>query len=43
MSEQPEVSVRVVTPGYFKTMRIPVLEGRRHRSQRYGGFRTPWW
>jgi predicted permease len=28
MSEQPEVSVRVVTPGYFKTMRIPVLEGR---------------
>ncbi|HEY3705706.1 MAG TPA: ABC transporter permease [Terracidiphilus sp.] len=28
MSEQPEVSVRVVTPGYFKTMRVPVLEGR---------------
>jgi putative ABC transport system permease protein len=28
MSEQPEVSVRVITPGYFKTMRIPVLEGR---------------
>jgi putative ABC transport system permease protein len=28
MAEQPEVSVRVVTPGYFKTMRIPVLEGR---------------
>jgi predicted permease len=28
MSEQPEVSVRVATPGYFKTMRIPVLEGR---------------
>jgi putative ABC transport system permease protein len=28
MSEQPEVSVRVVTPGYFRTMRIPVLEGR---------------
>jgi putative ABC transport system permease protein len=28
MAEQPEVSVRVVTPGYFRTMRIPVLEGR---------------
>jgi putative ABC transport system permease protein len=28
LSEQPEVSVRVTTPGYFKTMRIPVLEGR---------------
>ena len=28
MAEQPEVSVRVVTPGYFKTMRIPMLEGR---------------
>lgn len=28
MAEQPEVSVRVVSPGYFKTMRIPVLEGR---------------
>ncbi len=28
MSEQPEVSVRVTTAGYFKTMRIPVLEGR---------------
>jgi putative ABC transport system permease protein len=28
MSEQPEVSVRVITPGYFRAMRIPVLEGR---------------
>jgi predicted permease len=28
MSEQPEVSVRVVSPGYMKTMRIPLLEGR---------------
>jgi putative ABC transport system permease protein len=29
MSEQPEVSVREVTPGYFESMRIPLLEGRR--------------
>jgi predicted permease len=28
MSEQPEVSVRVISPGYFRAMRIPVLEGR---------------
>jgi len=28
MSEQPEVSVRVVTPGYLEAMRIPMLEGR---------------
>jgi predicted permease len=28
LSEQPEVSVRVPTSGYFKTMRIPLLEGR---------------
>jgi putative ABC transport system permease protein len=28
MSEQPEISVRVITPGYFRAMRIPVLEGR---------------
>jgi putative ABC transport system permease protein len=28
MSEQPEVSVRVITPGYLKAMRIPILEGR---------------
>jgi putative ABC transport system permease protein len=28
MSEQPEVSVRVVEPGYFQSMRIPVLNGR---------------
>jgi putative ABC transport system permease protein len=28
MANQPEVSVRVVTPGYFRTMRIPVIEGR---------------
>jgi predicted permease len=28
MSEQPEVSVRVVTPGYLDAMRIPLLKGR---------------
>jgi predicted permease len=28
LSEQPEVAVRTITPGYFKTMRIPLLQGR---------------
>ena len=28
LSEQPEVSVRVVTSGYFNAMRIPLLQGR---------------
>jgi predicted permease len=28
LSEQPEVSVRVVTPGYIRAMRIRVLQGR---------------
>ena len=28
MADQPEVSVRLVTRGYFKTMRIPILRGR---------------
>jgi predicted permease len=28
LSEQPEVSVRVATPGYIQTMRIPLLQGR---------------
>lgn len=28
LSEQPEVSVRVATAGYFKAMHIPLIEGR---------------
>jgi predicted permease len=28
MADQPEVSVRIVSPGYLKTMRIPVIRGR---------------
>jgi len=28
MSEQPEVSVRVATPGYIEAMHIPLLQGR---------------
>jgi putative ABC transport system permease protein len=28
LSEQPEVSVRIATAGYFRAMRIPVLQGR---------------
>jgi predicted permease len=28
LSEQPEVSVRVATPGYLRAMHIPLLEGR---------------
>jgi putative ABC transport system permease protein len=28
LSEQPEVSVRIATPGYIPAMRIPLLEGR---------------
>jgi predicted permease len=28
MSEQPEVAVRGVEPGFFETMRIPLLQGR---------------
>ncbi len=28
MSEQPEVAVRVITPGYLRTMHVPLLRGR---------------
>ena len=27
-SDEPHTSVRVVTPNYFRTMRIPLLQGR---------------
>jgi putative ABC transport system permease protein len=32
MSEQPEVAVRVVEPGFIATMRIPLLQGRQLSS-----------
>jgi predicted permease len=28
MAEQPEVAVRIVEPGFFQTLRIPLLQGR---------------
>lgn len=28
MADQPEVAVRTITPGYFRAMRVPVLQGR---------------
>ena len=28
MSEQPEVDIRVISPGYLKAMRVPVIRGR---------------
>jgi len=28
MSEQPEVDVRLISPGYLNTMRVPVISGR---------------
>ena len=28
MNERPTAVIRVVTPGYFRTLRIPVLRGR---------------
>jgi putative ABC transport system permease protein len=28
MSEQPEVDVRLISPGYLRTMRVPIIRGR---------------
>jgi putative ABC transport system permease protein len=33
LSEQPEVSVRIATAGYFNAMRIPILQGRAIRAE----------
>jgi putative ABC transport system permease protein len=33
MADRPEVGERAVTPGYFETMRIPVLKGRSFTEQ----------
>jgi putative ABC transport system permease protein len=32
MSEQPEVAVRIVEPGFFQTLRVPLLQGRSFNS-----------
>jgi predicted permease len=32
MSEQPEVAVRLVDPGFFQTLRVPLLRGRQFTS-----------
>ena len=33
LSERPEVGERTVTPGYFETMRVPILKGRSFTNQ----------
>src|SRR5207249_9673085 len=33
INEQPQTAFRVITPGYFTTMRIPVLKGRDFNSR----------
>ncbi|HEY2548267.1 MAG TPA: FtsX-like permease family protein, partial [Candidatus Acidoferrum sp.] len=40
MADQPEVDVRLISPGYFRTMRVPLLQGRNLTDSDVAG-RTP--
>lgn len=37
MSEQPEVDVRLISPGYMKSLRVPILRGRDFGEQDVAG------
>jgi len=37
MADQPEVDVRMISPGYLHAMRIPVVAGPRFERRRRGG------
>ena len=37
MAEQPEVDVRLITPGYLSTMRMPLYRGRDFNAADVGG------